>query len=370
MNQIKKIMSGILALTLCISSSAIAVNASSTTYFRGDINGDGTANLVDITYLKNVLSGKRGSTNDRLTQRLDVNLDGVISERDVEMLTKINLHEIPSDMLNYGAISDDILAPSNKSYQRYNAQTGATYGSTYTLNAVNSVPESTSTYSIIGSDNRYVDYSNTGVVKINSSLGTGTGFVVGSHTILTAAQCVYNTTSNTPSTNVTYTMYSSNGTIIRNETSAVRYHIPTDYINLSSNFCDYDYAIITVNEDLSNYINFDLGMARLALNNVLNDNSAPVPIYVTGYDNINSSSLRNEVTTAQGTLINRKVYINELRHNVDTVSSEVGGPVYVTDSNGKKTVIGINSTTNVSSYNVGKRIDTNVIQFVYNNPNL
>lgn len=372
MKYIKKILSGVLVLTLC-ASSPIAVDAASTTYFRGDINGDDTVNIVDTTYLKNILSGKRYSTNNKLTQRLDVNLDGIISERDLEMLTKINLNDITSDLLNYTTVSDntsDIPSSANRSYNIYNAQTGTSYGSTYTLNAVNSVPESTSTYSIIGSDDRNIDYSHTGVVKISSSRGIYTGFVVDSHTILTAAQCVYNTVSNTPATDVTYTMYDSNGNIIRNSKPAVKYHVPVNFINSSYNICAHDYALITVSEDLSNYINFDLGIARLAFGNAQTGTLSPVPIYVTGYNATDSSTFSNKIVTTQGILANEKVANHELQYSTDTVSSEIGAPVYVTDSNGKKTVIGINNSYSSSGYNVGMRVNTNVLQFVYNNPNL
>lgn len=51
------------------------------------------------------------------------------------------------------------------------------------------------------------------------------------------------------------------------------------------------------------------------------------------------------------------------------VGGESGGPVYVKTQDGKITVIAINSG-GTSTYNVGRRIDSNILHFVYNNPNL
>lgn len=51
------------------------------------------------------------------------------------------------------------------------------------------------------------------------------------------------------------------------------------------------------------------------------------------------------------------------------VGGESGGPVYVKIQDGKITVIAINSG-GTSTYNVGRRIDSNILHFVYNNPNL
>ena len=57
-------------------------------------------------------------------------------------------------------------------------------------------------------------------------------------------------------------------------------------------------------------------------------------------------------------------------YNTDTVGGESGSPVYVMNSDGSMTVIGIHSGSNGAYSNTAKRIDTNIMHFIYNNPNL
>lgn len=367
MKTFKKFLSGIVALSLCMSSSAVTAGALTTTYHKGDVDGNNVLNLIDLTYLRNFISGNRGSVNNRLTQRLDVNLDGVISERDVEELSEILLNDDSTTLYNYETVSNDVPQSTNMSYQKYNAQTGASIGTAYTLQHVNSVPDYSSTYNIIGNDTREIDYYNPSVVKINSSVGTFTGFIVDSHTILTAAHCLVDKQTGELASNLSYTLYAFNGSVVWSAKSAVNYHIPINFIqsNYSSN---YDYALITVAEDLSNKISFDLGVARKSLNNKNED------IYVTGYsneENPNRPELTNEIVTGSGKLYSNKVTANLIYYNTDAAEGESGAPVYVVSADGKKTVIGIHGSYSPSvSSNYCKRIDTNVLQFVFNNPNL
>ena len=88
MNHIKKLLSGILALTLCISSSAMAVNAASATYFRGDINGDGKVNTSDVNRANLHAKGKNILTGYEFACA-DVNGDGKVNTSDVN---RLNLH--------------------------------------------------------------------------------------------------------------------------------------------------------------------------------------------------------------------------------------------------------------------------------------
>ena len=79
-----------LALILCASNIASTnVLAAGNTYLKGDIDGDGSITLSDLGYLANFLHGVKGSANDNLTQRLDVDSSGVIDHNDQSLLSSI-----------------------------------------------------------------------------------------------------------------------------------------------------------------------------------------------------------------------------------------------------------------------------------------
>ena len=80
------------------------------------------------------------------------------------------------------------------SYTVFSLKRGGTYKTKYTLNPVDTL-SSTNARAVIGDDTRVVDFSKSGVVKINFTASNGesywgTGFVVDEHTIATAAHCV------------------------------------------------------------------------------------------------------------------------------------------------------------------------------------
>ena len=76
-------------------------------------------------------------------------------------------------------------ANTAKGYTKFNAETGAQIG-TYSLTV--QYGEQPAPRDIIGSDDRYIDWTKSGVVKIFSDGHyRGTGFVVGRHEIATAA---------------------------------------------------------------------------------------------------------------------------------------------------------------------------------------
>ena len=81
----------------------------------------------------------------------------------------------------------------------------------------------------------------------------------------------------------------------------------------------------------------------------------------------------SSMTTGYGNLISgyNNVILDDyiINYSSDMVGGESGGPVYVKTQDGKITVIAINSG-GTSTYNVGRRIDSNILHFVYNNPNL
>lgn len=376
----KKITAGVVAGAMSLGMATTYVGANSTDYLRGDIDGDGDVDIVDVAYLANFLSGTKGSADDHMSQRLDVDLSGVIDILDKNMLSNILVGNITSDTINYEIENAGIPFQSPIYYREYNAQTGAQIGDDYLLSPVSVIPDY-SPRTIIGTDDRDEDYTQTAVVKLkfkqNGDWYNGTGFIVSDNLILTAAHCVYDTATDAPSTNMTYTIYNSNGTV-NTINYASTYHLPTTYINLSSWDSSCDYALIVVNDDLSDYGFLDLGIARDKLksnanSSIYKNHNSKLGIYVNGYsgDNPNGSNadLHYEMVSGCGNLGNPYLTNSVLYYSTDTVGGESGGPVFVKTNSGTVIVIGIHSGNDPYDgivYNEGKRIDTNVLNLVHN----
>lgn len=260
------------------------------------------------------------------------------------------------------------------SYTVFSLKRGGTYKTKYTLNPVDTL-SSTNARAVIGDDTRVVDFSKSGVVKINFTASNGesywgTGFVVDEHTIATAAHCVCEQTNGKNATNsgskvTEINFFNSDGTPGLSITDAVEVHVPTLYVNGSySDYNPYDYALIKVNEDLSDYAIFNLGIMN---DNFINKQTA---VSVTGFPKkVNNQEVHNVMYTGTGFI--RQSDDNELYYDIDTFGGNSGGPIYITSTfQGKAyyTVIGIHAYGDANSYNGGARITTNLLQFYKNNP--
>ncbi len=376
-----KFFKKILALTISGVILATPINekanATSTTYSRGDINDDGYVNIIDSAYLSNFLSGIKSSASDSMSQRLDVDLSGTIDFLDKTMLSDIIVGNINSDTLYYETYNSIVQANSTNSYRIYNAQTGIQIGDDYTLSMLSSIPEESSR-DIIGTDDTYVDYTKKGIVKLQYTKGVntyiGTGFIVGDNLLLTAAHCTFNTISNIPSKNMTYTTFNQDGS--ENSThNVLSYHLPLDYINSSESYSECDYALLVVNEDLSDYDIYDLGASRDILKNITGSTVYKTTyehgcyltnIYVTGYRTSSSN-----MVTGKGYLTSPSITNGCLFYDTDTLGGESGGPVYLETNDNQMIVIGIhNKGPDNTGYNQGKRIGSDILCFVYNNCHL
>lgn len=253
-------------------------------------------------------------------------------------------------------------ANTTQVYLAYNAKTGQ-FLRQYTLNPLNSQNNSRS---IIDTEDRFVDWSKSGTVKLmtDGSYG-GTGFVVDAHTIVTAAHCVYVCENNEPKQFTNILLFDSQGNI-EMTANPVEYHIPRNY--RKSTYSErYDYAIITVEEDLSDYICFNLGMFSdaAAIQNM--------PIALTGFSQDANSDLENTAITATGT-IDGVTGTEAIITNAVISWGNSGGPLYTTETRCGRTyysVIGI-LTTGITIdedylYGVCKYIDTNMLHFFINN---
>lgn len=363
MNIFKKLTAGIIVSAMSLGMATTYVGADSTSYYRGDVDGNGIVDIADLAYMANFLNGNKGSANDYMSQRLDVDMSGIIDILDQNMLSQILMGSITYDTIDYEISNVGIPEQSTIYYKKFDAQTGVQIGTAYHLDPVSAIPDY-APRGIIGTDDRVIDYSNSGVVKISTpSKGLGSGFIVADNLILTAAHVVYG------ETNINYTLFNSNGTV-KATYSAASYHVPLNYIS-SSNDNDndnYDYALIVVNQNLSRYKSINLGVARDKLKNNITSSiylnyASKLGIYVTGFVSYTGY-------TGIGNLTNNYLLDMGLDYNTDTDGGESGSPVYVKTSNGDMIAIGIHNGKATSTYNYGRRIDTNVLQFVYYNPNL
>ena len=258
---------------------------------------------------------------------------------------------------------DTDAANTTRSYRVFNSRTG-TELSSYTLNALSSL----NTKEVIGTDDRELDWSKNGVVKLMSTKKyLGSAFVVDAHTIATAAHCVYNVEEQLPKIITQILLFDSTGNISMYAT-AMETHIPSTYIygyGTNKYNPNYDYALITVQQDFSEYCCFDLGVPLDSIKN------STATIKLTGFsgDLGNSPTTHNNFTSTGNIL---DLTSTRLIYSCDTAGGNSGCPVYIEENRcGRQynTAIAIHTNGN-SSGNKGVRITTDLIHFYYNNPNL
>lgn len=276
---------------------------------------------------------------------------------------------------SYTANDNSDAANSSRTYKVYNATNG-NYLRSYTLTPLNT---SDNSRGIIDTDERVIDWTKSGVVKIiDTDTSIGSGFVVDEHTIATAAHCVYDYDKyeNGPSSVSEVLLFDTNGNIEQTVTP-IEYHVPINFINVADNgkySPTFDYALITVKEDLSEYMCFELGVP---LDSFVNGETNAT-VSVTGFpEYINKTNLVNTTDKHMMYTGNGKVCGGDtegyfLRHMADVSNGNSGGPVYITESlQGRTyyTVVAIH-TNGLSDYGWGTRMTTDLIHFYKSNSNL
>lgn len=243
----------------------------------------------------------------------------------------------------------DCSSSNNRSYTSYSLTFGSSTGSSRT---------------IIGDNNMVRDYD-TSIVRLSTG---GTGFIIDEHTIATAAHCVYG--GGTFLDDLTIMIVDSNNAIVKT-ISPTYIHVPYQFTRSSSS--SYDYALISVAEDLMGYGMFQLAVVR---GNYISESGTVVVSgfpqeYPPGYLEADygirfqsSGSLSPEYTNDN----------YRIGYNADTAGGDSGGPVYVNEGitiNGTlyeyKSVIGIHTSGTSGSYNSGVRITDDILKFYYDN---
>lgn len=350
--------------------------------------------------LRQLLLGKKSASGSAIPERCDVNGDFIINESDITLLRSIILHTTTGKTLTYTSSKDDVTIVTPLQYEfdyiKYDAKTGNELAN-YNIPIKEDISPATSR-SIINEDDRYIDYSQSGVVLLYSGNKViGTGFIVDGDKIVTAAHVVFDTTNDIPVSDLKYVLYNSNGQKIDingnvqsdsyTGINADSYHISDKYFRASSygynsedgNGRRFDYALIKVNQDLSKYQCFNIGLLR---NGIANTDTT---FYVTGYNTANpdtnkehsvSSEFAGKIVTGSGVLcdtkglsgsLGSKIGLRNIFYNIDIMPGESGGPVYTKNSDGSKTVVGIN-TGSAEGFNIGTRFNTRILSFIFENP--
>lgn len=288
--------------------------------------------------------------------------------------------------------SDVFAAGSTRRYRVYNANT-AVYKRTYTLTTE---PKSNiSTRLIFGDDSREIDWTKSGVVKIVTTVASnpnveyfGTGFVVDRHVIATAAHMLVSPGSLEKHMVTSIDLFdaSDSSESDREPTlsaTPVEYHIPAEFEAKNNEYYNdldgkydttQDYALITVEEDLSQYMCFGIANPLDTFVNKNSQNSSGnimltgFPGKVTGLDDANYSL--NGAYTGYGSV--STIDSEYLYHTIDASPGNSGGPIYLREDVGDRTyytVIGIFVGYN-SEINIGIRMTPDILKFYGINPNL
>lgn len=234
-------------------------------------------------------------------------------------------------------------------------------------------------------ENRYPDTDKSVVYLDMGDIYRGTGFIVGAHYVATAAHCVFNIKNKKFVDSLRVIVCAEDADKPLLVCDAVRAHVPKIYTRNSTSGAQRDandYGLIYVEEDLSQYGIFNLGVPTnkfLANGGAVTASGFPLNIVENGNIATKTNRYRSD-GTAQ--IYN---YYNDIKDYSGTVDrrfqatcvisgGDSGGPVYtVAKLNGKeyKTVIGIatggimNGTSFTGTF--GVRITPNLLHFYMNN---
>ena len=352
--------------------------------FAYDPNGDGYFDAYDLILLRSFLTGN--CTVSNLTA-LDYNQNGVITSTDLQKL---------SDDLLSGNIDKSVPKGDNTSepeyistqtslhYSVYNAITGSfMQGSEYDIPCGTVYDNGDSTNDVIGdTDERIMDFTKSGVVKIvvSNDTGThlGTGFIVGPHAIATAAHMIDDNRYRRAASIEHIYSFNSNGTLRTNAITPLEIHKSSLFTSTNKLQEYYDYALITVQEDLSSYPIFELGVYDSMLDK-------DVTATITGFPGlIKDNSTGEEVRVNNGVDLHTMYSGNgvvlssngfKITHSIDTSNGNSGGPLYITErykDTVKYVAFGIHNlgVEYGGTYNHAVQINSDIIKFYKNNSHI
>lgn len=390
----KKRLSAMLTAAVVLTASAVSMSGSAVTTVR-DPDGDGRILVSDGSFILQYLVGGFNPTSQK---SLDFDGNGIISKKDATVLSHywmqlINGSSLDGINLPAPVGADTQAVATTREYVRhYYSSSDPTSYSEYSLtvdpyNNTNTSPNANSQQRVVIGDNDMQLDPDTAVIQLQFSGGTGSAFIVDDHLIATAAHCVCKDQN-----------FFNMKIKLKDSNNNVKWITPK-YIDANKNFYDNynsngnpntsdyntyllgnDYALIYVEEDLSNYGIFNMGVAL----NEYADNHGEV--IVSGFPSKSAYPSWFEATIektrfkAKGKILSRTPkYIN---YDADTAPGDSGGPVYVQEEfsgDTYNTVIAINVAETYNSKdpnndsvkkNHGVRITPDILNFFYNNPNI
>lgn len=381
MKKFYKFTTAFLALIMLLPFGTIHAAA----YDDCDVNHDGFVDVSDAVATARYLAGDHYISS---YNRFDTNKSLTVDASDVEkILAKIAQNTYSAQYWNkvgntgvsFPTISGFTPEPNASSstyrtYTKHSYTSGQNYSYDLYPNAANfnAIQENPIPRNLIGDDDRHPSHEveNTGIVRL---VGVGTGFIIDDHIIATAAHCVYNRSTHQFKSVPTIRPYNSNGTMNTSISFTPKeVHIPKIYdtCNYADRF-DYDYALITVSDDLSNYTHFSLGTTY----NLSQTNYSTIPLYLLGPRMIGSETSKNDLYYAQGNVIssNNTTSTSLIYYDLDSLPGDSGSPVYtITKATiGNQiyyyyTAIAIhvrNDGQSTSVWNAGNRITKYQLQF-------
>lgn len=235
----KKIIS-VLSLATTASLLTLGLNA-----YAKDPTGDGMYYINDPVLISQFLGGNYKVSD---LSALDYNQNGVITKADATQLQLDILNHctpdpnkpaLPKDSTT---VEDITFNETQRHYSIYNAQTGRIkYMEDYYLDCAEEYFDNgISPYSDVEDrDDRVVDFSKTGVVKIFTEVEGephfGSGFIVGPHTIATAAHVVSNSRPYNSAIVKNILSFNADGTQRTNTITPLEIHVPSEFDITSSN---------------------------------------------------------------------------------------------------------------------------------------
>ena len=411
-----KKLTAIFTALACVGvlASSFGMTTSATDSEPCDVDGDGYVNILDAITVNRYLIG------DGYVQyynQLDANRNLIVDSADVDcIMSKIANQNYSAEFVyreNDGPNPNEFPAVSgftpdddanSTAFRRYVKYVYGSMPSTYTGdNLINFLIPYTLTPSttlltqqnqnsprgqVGDEDDRELSIANlenTGIVNIN---GECTGFIVADHVIATAAHCVYQGYDASKGQkerfpDLTIRRYSISGELTGKPLTPVEVHILRAYRN-GGDAPERDYALVTVEEPLSNYVHFNLGTSYNVPSCDGTDNTFDhVPIYVTGGS--------NSLGIDEGRVYKEGNNGSVLTYDVDTAGGQSGSPVYTitkqirgNSASYVYTALAIHNRAGDRDYdnlldsddhpiylwNEGTRITKYLTQFYLNNPNI
>lgn len=340
MLKFKKILSGMLAVMSVLTIAPCTAQAQTITSVRGDFNGDNVVNSTDLFLISSFLTGKFASTKQA---QFDVDGDNAITYADMEAVASMVVNGS-----NTGTITYDTNEISRKSikYEKYDMLTGKT--SNYTITVNENFPISTRgpvegkvLHPVTEHDKRFIVFQS-----------GSTGCIIGDHLIATCRHAVKGYTTQSQ-LNARVVDCGGDGTPEATLTvTAVHYADP----NVKDG--SYDYALVVVKEDLSQYGVFNPGVTT---NTFENQNRE---VTVMGWKSNDLTDIHSYFIKDSGTALPATSEI--MHYALATHGGESGAPVLYKDS-----PVGIHiSGGDGSTYNCGVRIDSQILNFYFNNDNI